>query len=42
MHAQQTDFNVFYPPNFLSVVLDGVVLGVVDPKIAPHLVNSLR
>jgi hypothetical protein len=26
----------------LPILLDGVLLGYIDPKIAPHLVNSLR
>lgn len=42
MNSQQTDFNLVYPLGFLPVVLDGVVLGHVDPKIAPEMVNSLR
>ena len=33
MQPTQTDFNVVYPVNFLPVVLDGVLLGYVDPKI---------
>jgi hypothetical protein len=31
MNPVQTDFNIVYPHNFLPVVLDGVVLGYVDP-----------
>jgi hypothetical protein len=42
MNSNQTDFNLVYPINFLPVVLDGVVLGYVDPKIASHMVKSLR
>jgi len=31
-----------YPVDFLPIVLDGILLGYVDPKIAPHMVNQLR
>jgi hypothetical protein len=31
MNAVSTDFNVVYPVNYLPVVLDGVVLGYVEP-----------
>lgn len=39
MHSQQTDFNLVYPVDFLPIVLDGILMGYVDPKIAPHMVN---
>ena len=39
MNSQQTDFNLVYPVDYLPVVLDGILLGYVDPKIAPHMVN---
>ena len=39
MHSQQTDFNLIYPVDFLPVVLDGILMGYVDPKIAVHMVN---
>lgn len=42
MSAQQTDFNLNYPAHFIPVVLDGLVMGMIDPKLAPHLANSLR
>ena len=42
MNAISTDFNIVYPPNYLPVVLDGVVLGYVEPQVAPFLVESLR
>ena len=42
MQSQQTDFNLIYPVDFLPVMLDGVLLGYVDPKLAPSLVNRLR
>ena len=38
----QTDFNIVYPIDFLPVMLDGVLLGYVDPQIAPNFVQSLR
>jgi len=30
---------LIYPVDFLPVVLDGILQGYVDPKIAPHMVN---
>lgn len=42
MNPIGTDFNLVFPVNYLPIVLDGVVLGYVEPQIAPHLVNSLR
>ena len=42
MNSNQTDFNLVYPVNFLPVVLDGIVLGYVDPKLAKYMVQSLR
>lgn len=42
MQPAQTDFNVIQPINFLPVVLDGVLLGYLDPKVAPDFTNSLR
>lgn len=42
MQSQQTDFNLIYPIDFLPVMLDGVLLGYVDPKLAPAMVNKLR
>jgi DNA-directed RNA polymerase I subunit RPA2 len=34
MHPVQTDFNLIYPQKHLPVVLDGVVMGYIDPVIA--------
>ena len=42
MNLCQTDFNVVHPINFLPVMLDGVLLGYVDPQIAPNFVQSMR
>ena len=42
MQPTQTDFNVIQPINFLPVLLDGVLLGYVDPKFANDFSNSLR
>jgi DNA-directed RNA polymerase I subunit RPA2 len=42
MHAQQSDYNLVYPVNFLPVLLDGILMGYVDPKLAPHMVSQLR
>jgi len=42
MHAQQTDYNLVYPANFLPIMLDGLLMGYVDPKLAPHMVSQLR
>ena len=37
-----SDFNVIYPSNFLPVMLDGKLVGYVDPKISVSLVKKLR
>ncbi len=42
MKPVQTDFNVVQPINFLPIVLDGVLLGHIDPKMAQDFSNSLR
>lgn len=42
MQPAQTDFNIIHPINFLPVVLDGILLGYVDPRIALDFSNSLR
>jgi hypothetical protein len=42
MQPMQTDFNVIQPINFLPVLLDGVLLGYIDPKLAQDFSNSLR
>ena len=42
MQPVQTDFNVIQPINFLPVMLDGVLLGYLDPKVAIDFSNSLR
>lgn len=39
MHAQQTDYNLVYPINYLPIMLDGILMGYVDPKLAPHMVS---
>lgn len=42
MHPISSDFGLVYPHRYLPVVLDGKILGYVDPKQAPELVRSLR
>lgn len=42
MHPISSDFGLVYPHRYLPVILDGKVLGYVDPKQAPELVRSLR
>ena len=42
MQPVQTDFNVVQPINFLPILLDGVLLGHIDPKMAQDFSNSLR
>ena len=37
-----SDFGLIYPHKYIPVVLDGRVMGYIDPNIAPKLVNSLR
>ena len=38
----QTDFNIVYPVHFLPVILDGILLGYIDPRLAHNFVQSLR
>ena len=42
MQPAQTDFHMVQPVDFLPVVLDGVLLGYLDPKMALDFSNSLR
>jgi len=42
MHAVGSDFDLTYPISFLPVVLDGILLGYLDPKIASNFTASLR
>jgi DNA-directed RNA polymerase I subunit RPA2 len=42
MHPVSTDFNLVYPYRYLPVMLDGVLMGYIDPKLAPEFVKSLR
>jgi hypothetical protein len=42
MHSVSSDFGLIYPYRYLPVVLDGIVLGYVDPKNAPAMVKALR
>ena len=37
-----SDFAMTFPQNFLPVLLDGKLLGYVDPKLSRNLVQSLR
>eukprot|EP00347_Sterkiella_histriomuscorum_P020025 403339388 len=42
MNPISSDFGLIYPYKFLPILLDGVLLGYVDPEVAPQLVKSLR
>ena len=42
MHSVSSDFCLIYPYRYLPVVLDGIVLGYVDPKNAQEMVKALR
>lgn len=42
MHPISTDFGLIYPNKYLPVLLDGILLGYIEPKLAPELVRSLR
>jgi len=42
MQPINTDFNLLQPVNHLPVMLDGVLLGYLDPKLAADFSNSLR
>jgi DNA-directed RNA polymerase I subunit RPA2 len=37
-----SDFGMIYPSNFLPIMLDGKLIGYVDPKISVTLVTKLR
>ena len=37
-----SDFGIVYPQKYLPVMLDGKLMGYVEPKLAPYLVKSLR
>ena len=39
MNPIATDFNLIYPSKYIPVMLDGKLLGYVDPKIANTFVN---
>ena len=42
MSPINSDFGLVYPCNCLPVTLDGKLMGYIDPKMANHLVSSLR
>jgi hypothetical protein len=42
MHSVSSDFGLIYPYKYLPVILDGIVLGYVDPKNGAHMVKALR
>ena len=42
MHPVNSDFGLIYPYRYLPIMLDGALLGYIDPKAAPELVRSLR
>lgn len=42
MNPISTDFGITYPVKHLPVILDGKLLGGVDPKMAHIMVNQLR
>jgi hypothetical protein len=42
MHSVSSDFGLIYPYRYLPVVLDGIILGYVDPKNANKFVKALR
>lgn len=42
MNPIGTDFGLTYPQNYIPVLLDGKLMGSVDPKIAIELVKNLR
>ena len=42
MHPITSDFGLVYPSNYLPVMLDGILLGYIDNKLADQLVKSLR
>ena len=42
MHPISTDFGLIYPYKYLPVMLDGILMGYIDPSIANTFVKSLR
>lgn len=42
MNPITSDFGLIYPYMYLPITLDGVLMGYIDPKLAPTLVKSLR
>ncbi len=42
MHSVSSDFGLIYPYKYLPVVLDGILLGYVDPAHANEFVKALR
>jgi hypothetical protein len=42
MNPISSDFGLVYPVKCLPVMLDGKLLGYVDPKISHQVVNQLR
>jgi DNA-directed RNA polymerase I subunit RPA2 len=42
MNPIGTEFGLIYPSKYLPIMLDGKLMGYVDPKVAPYLVKSLR
>ena len=37
-----SDFGLIYPHKYIPIMLDGKLMGFVDPNLAPQLVKSLR
>ena len=42
MHPVHSDFGLIYPYKYLPILLDGILLGYIDPKQAPTFVKALR
>lgn len=42
MNPIGSDFGLIYPSKFLPVMLDGKLMGYVDPKLVNQFVKSLR
>jgi hypothetical protein len=42
MNPISSDFGLVFPYKYLPVLLDGNLLGYIDPTLAPQFVKSLR
>lgn len=41
-HPISSDFGLIYPYKYLPIMLDGILIGYIDPALAVEFVKSLR